>query len=81
MQLESLKEMLRSEMEEKQRYKAQAEGIAGSAGRLESTARSAKFSADKARAQVAVLEGALTGSKVRARAASRAAALPCSGCE
>ena len=56
--------MLRSEMEEKQRFRVQAEGIAASAGRFESAARSAKFTADKARAEVAVLEGALTGSKV-----------------
>ena len=63
-QLESLKDMLRSEMEDKARFRTQAEGIAASAGRYESAARSAKFSADKARAEVAVLEGALTGSKV-----------------
>ena len=62
-QLESLKEMLRTEMEEKSRYKTQAEGIASSAGRLEATARSARFTAEKARAEVAVLEGALTGSR------------------
>ena len=63
-QLESLKEVLRSETEEKERFRTQAEGIAANAGRYESAARSAKFSADKARAEVAVLEGALSGSKV-----------------
>lgn len=56
--------MLRTEIEGKERFRTQAEGIAASAGRYESAARSARFSADKARAEMAVLEGALTGSKV-----------------